>query len=82
MTDPPQCMWPLRKIATAYGQSLGLATWPPTIDARAWGAAAAPDGAATAVRAQAPAMAAISLRCRGVVIIGLRLGGPQSSPSS
>src|SRR3954454_6866964 len=57
-------MWPLRKIATAYGNCAGFARPPPTTEARARGEAGAANGRAAIPSAEAQASAAIRVRLR------------------
>src|SRR5262245_59999611 len=70
ITDPLQCIRPLRKIATAKGHWAGSARVPPTTDACARGAglavAAFAQGTAASTTA-AQALIARRLRCRRLI---------------
>ena len=79
MTDPLQCMRPLRKIATAKGHWAASARPPPTTDSCARrvgeGIAAPLDGATAGRSTEAQARMASTLRFRRL-IFDLPLYGP------
>src|SRR5882757_4608158 len=76
ITEPLQCIWPLRKMATAKGHCAGSARVPPTTDEWARGLwrtdEAAAGNAATSV-AEARASTARRLRFRRLGFIGGRV---------